>query len=88
MQVRHPVLGYRLFRAVIRLLLWLFYRRIEVVGRERVPEAGPAIIAANHHNSAPGPSGPRRSRSRSASPVATSDLRGAAPERAEGPCAR
>ena len=29
--------GYRLVRAVTRLLLSLFYRRIEVVGRERLP---------------------------------------------------
>jgi glycerol-3-phosphate O-acyltransferase/dihydroxyacetone phosphate acyltransferase len=31
--------------------LWLFYRRIDVVGRERVPESGGVIITANHHNS-------------------------------------
>jgi 1-acyl-sn-glycerol-3-phosphate acyltransferase len=43
--------GYRLVRGVIRLLLWLFYRRIAVVGRDRIPPAGPVIVAANHHNS-------------------------------------
>lgn len=43
-------MGYRLVRGVIRLLLWLFYSRIDVVGRDRVP-AGPLIVAANHHNS-------------------------------------
>ena len=43
--------GYRLVRAVTRLLLSLFYRRIEVVGRERLPASGPMIVAANHHNS-------------------------------------
>ena len=32
------------------VLLWLFYRRIDVVGRERIPESGGVIIAANHHN--------------------------------------
>jgi glycerol-3-phosphate O-acyltransferase / dihydroxyacetone phosphate acyltransferase len=31
--------------------LWLFYRRIVVVGRERIPDVGGVIIAANHHNS-------------------------------------
>jgi len=31
--------------------LRLFYRRVVVVGAERIPAAGPLIIAANHHNS-------------------------------------
>ncbi|PYN83802.1 MAG: hypothetical protein DMD96_00830 [Candidatus Rokuibacteriota bacterium] len=44
-------LAYRLIRAMIRLLLWLFYRRIDVVGRERIPPSGGVIVAANHHNS-------------------------------------
>jgi len=44
-------IAYRLVRAMIRLLLWLFYRRIEVVGREQIPAAGGVIVAANHHNS-------------------------------------
>ncbi len=43
-------LAYRVVRALVRLLLWLFYRRIDVVGRERIPESGGVIIAANHHN--------------------------------------
>jgi 1-acyl-sn-glycerol-3-phosphate acyltransferase len=49
---RHPrgSPAYRGVRALIRLLLWLFYRRIDVVGRERIPETGPVIVAANHHN--------------------------------------
>jgi 1-acyl-sn-glycerol-3-phosphate acyltransferase len=29
----------------------LFYRCIDVVGRERIPTTGPLIVAANHHNS-------------------------------------
>jgi glycerol-3-phosphate O-acyltransferase/dihydroxyacetone phosphate acyltransferase len=44
-------MGYRLVRGVIRLLLWLFYRRVDVVGADRVPTRGSLIIAANHHNS-------------------------------------
>src|SRR5437773_642629 len=44
-------MGYRLVRGFIRLLLWLFYRRVDVVGAERIPSSGPLIIAANHHNS-------------------------------------
>jgi 1-acyl-sn-glycerol-3-phosphate acyltransferase len=44
-------MGYRLVRGVIRVLLRLFYRRVDVVGAERIPLRGPLIIAANHHNS-------------------------------------
>lgn len=44
-------MGYRLVRLVIRVLLRLFYRRIDVVGRPRIPMTGPLIVAANHHNS-------------------------------------
>jgi len=43
-------MAYRALRVLIRLLLWLFYRRIEVVGGERVPAMGPVILVANHHN--------------------------------------
>jgi 1-acyl-sn-glycerol-3-phosphate acyltransferase len=42
--------GYRLVRALARTLLRLFFRRIVVVGAERLPRQGPLIIAANHHN--------------------------------------
>jgi len=38
-------------RELIRLLLRVFYRRIEVVGAERIPAHGGLIVAANHHNS-------------------------------------
>src|SRR2546426_1812322 len=44
-------MGYRVIRALARLLLGLFYRRIEVVGSEHIPARGPVIITANHHNS-------------------------------------
>jgi glycerol-3-phosphate O-acyltransferase / dihydroxyacetone phosphate acyltransferase len=43
--------GYALVRRLTRLLLGLFYARIEVVGKERVPSSGGLIVAANHHNS-------------------------------------
>ena len=46
-----PSAGYALVRALTRMLLGLFYARIEVVGRERVPPSGGLIVAANHHNS-------------------------------------
>lgn len=42
--------GYRLIRGVIRLLLWVFYRRIEVIGHARMPITGPVIVTPNHHN--------------------------------------
>ena len=28
----------------------MFYRRVDVVGAERIPRGGPLIVAANHHN--------------------------------------
>lgn len=43
-------MGYRLVRGIVRLLLWLFYRRIDVVGHEHIPPTGPAIVTPNHHN--------------------------------------
>jgi len=42
--------GYRLVRGLARLLLALFYRRVEVIGLEHVPASGPLIVAANHQN--------------------------------------
>jgi len=38
----------RLWRALARFLVSLFYRRVEVAGLERVPPSGPLIVAANH----------------------------------------
>ena len=43
-------MGYRVVRAVAALLLWLFYRRVELIHAERIPRRGPLVIAANHHN--------------------------------------
>ena len=41
---------YRILRALGRLALRWFYRDIEVVGMERLPERGPALLASNHPN--------------------------------------
>jgi 1-acyl-sn-glycerol-3-phosphate acyltransferase len=41
---------YRLLRSLARLLLSIFYRRIEIVGLDRVPSAGPLVVVANHQN--------------------------------------
>ena len=38
----------RLWRAFSRFLVWLFYRRVDVVGLEWMPSAGPLIVAATH----------------------------------------
>jgi 1-acyl-sn-glycerol-3-phosphate acyltransferase len=43
-------MGYRLVRALTRWVLGLFYRRIELIGLERIPESGPLIVSANHQN--------------------------------------
>jgi glycerol-3-phosphate O-acyltransferase / dihydroxyacetone phosphate acyltransferase len=37
--------------AVTRLLVSIFFRRVEIVGSARVPESGPVIVVANHVNS-------------------------------------
>ncbi len=39
-----------LFRALFGLILRIFFRRIEVSGRERVPADGPVIFVLNHPN--------------------------------------
>jgi 1-acyl-sn-glycerol-3-phosphate acyltransferase len=41
---------YRILRALGRLALRWFYRDIEVVGADRLPERGPALLASNHPN--------------------------------------
>ncbi|HEX7829085.1 MAG TPA: lysophospholipid acyltransferase family protein [Thermoanaerobaculia bacterium] len=40
----------RAITAVFRLCLRIFFRRIELVGLERVPEDGPIVFAVNHPN--------------------------------------
>jgi 1-acyl-sn-glycerol-3-phosphate acyltransferase len=34
----------------VRVLIWLFYRRIEVIGAEHIPREGSLVVVANHHN--------------------------------------
>lgn len=34
-----------------RLCVLVFFRRVEVVGREHLPASGPVLLVANHHNS-------------------------------------
>jgi len=43
--------GYAFVRALSRLLLGVFYEKVEVVGGDHVPEDGALVVAANHHNS-------------------------------------
>jgi 1-acyl-sn-glycerol-3-phosphate acyltransferase len=41
---------YKLFRWFTGIALHWFYSTIEVVGRDRVPDSGPVLLAASHHN--------------------------------------
>ncbi len=43
-------MGPRLIRALVRVLLAVFYRRLDVAGLEHVPARAPLIVAANHQN--------------------------------------
>jgi glycerol-3-phosphate O-acyltransferase/dihydroxyacetone phosphate acyltransferase len=42
---------YRLLRGLLRLSVRAFFRRIEVVGLEHVPETGAVVFFGNHPNS-------------------------------------
>jgi len=48
---RAPARGYGAVRGLTRLLLGLFYERLEAAGLDNVPASGGLIVAANHHNS-------------------------------------
>jgi glycerol-3-phosphate O-acyltransferase / dihydroxyacetone phosphate acyltransferase len=37
-------------RLLARVLLSVFYRRVEIVGLDRLPARGPLVVVANHHN--------------------------------------
>jgi 1-acyl-sn-glycerol-3-phosphate acyltransferase len=41
---------YLLYRALARLMLHLFFRRIEVEGRQNIPPLGPVLFVPNHTN--------------------------------------
>ncbi len=41
---------YPLFRMLVRVVLKLFFRRIEVDGRSNVPAVGPLLLVSNHTN--------------------------------------
>ena len=41
---------YRLLTPLGRALVWVFFRKVEVRGREHVPRDGPILVAANHPN--------------------------------------
>lgn len=42
---------YRLLRSFLRLVTSVFFRNIEVIGKENIPEEGAVIFAGNHPNS-------------------------------------
>ncbi len=41
----------RVARNAVRALARVYYRRIEVIGREKIPVSGPVLLCANHPNS-------------------------------------
>ena len=41
---------YRLLIPLGRLLVWIFFRKVEARGREHVPPDGPIVVASNHPN--------------------------------------
>src|SRR5258707_167861 len=48
---RMSVRLYPCFRAMLRAAIGVFFRQVEVVGLEHVPETGAVIFAGNHPNS-------------------------------------
>src|SRR4051794_24149217 len=40
----------RFFRALVRLVLRVFFREVEVAGAERLPAGVPLVLVANHVN--------------------------------------
>lgn len=40
----------RFIRALVRLILKVFFRQLEVVGTERIPDGRPLVVVANHVN--------------------------------------
>jgi 1-acyl-sn-glycerol-3-phosphate acyltransferase len=40
----------RLIRALVRLIVKIFFRRVEVVGAEKIPPGRPLVLVANHVN--------------------------------------
>jgi len=45
-----PRWPYRLARALLRLSMHGFFRRVEIQGHERIPSRGPVLLVANHTN--------------------------------------
>ena len=41
----------RFVRGLARTVLRIFFRRVEIVGEENVPERGPLLFVGNHPNS-------------------------------------
>ncbi len=43
-------IGYLLFRELVRIPYSLFYRKINIIGKENIPRNKPIIFAPNHQN--------------------------------------
>lgn len=45
------MLAYRLLQLFLRIVVSVFFRNIEIIGKEKIPESGGLIFAGNHPNS-------------------------------------
>lgn len=43
-------LGYEIIRSYVRFAFWLTHKRVDVIGRNRIPQGKPIIFAPNHQN--------------------------------------
>ena len=41
---------YRFFKLILHPSLWVFFERVDVAGREHLPETGPLLVVSNHPN--------------------------------------
>ena len=39
---------YAILKILSRLTIWGYFRKVKIVGRERIPKSGPYLFVANH----------------------------------------
>src|SRR5688572_32022725 len=42
---------HRFLRFSLKLIFWIYYRKVDITGVENIPASGPVILACNHPNS-------------------------------------